>query len=49
MTETINIVILPENRCPRTINRRLKMFGVIVKLSWWFVTQQRGFIVNFFI
>lgn len=45
VAETINIVILPElENC--TVNKSLKIFGIIVELSWWFVIQQQGLIVN---
>lgn len=48
MNKIINIVILSEleNRYPCTISKSLKVFGIIVELSWWFVTQQQGLTVN---
>lgn len=48
MNKRMSIPILSEleNKYPCTINKSLKIFGTIVELSWWFVTEQLGNIVN---
>lgn len=43
VTKTINSSVLTalENRYPCTIKKSLKIFGIIVEIPCWFVTQQQ--------